>query len=130
MFDEWKILLFVAVFLGGAMVDSAVGQTMRTEPSADATDRTYSAASETEPLNPYPSYRSTAPAVPLPHTTNPYSPIHILTADQARSQIEAKGFSGISRLQKDTNGFWRGKAMKNGKPVDVSINSWGDLVAK
>jgi len=53
-----------------------------------------------------------------------------LTVDHARSQIKAKGFLGISELQKDTNGRWRGKAMKDGKPVDVILDPWGDLVAK
>lgn len=128
MYAKPKIIQFVTFVLGGAIAGSALGQTMPTKPSADVTYSTGRAASASEPFNPYPSYPS--PALSYPHMTNPHPPVHIFTADQARSQIKAKGFSGISEMQKDSNGFWRGKAMKNGKPVDVILDFWGDVVAK
>ena len=121
-----RIIPVLAVILQGAIVGSALGQTTGTQPSAYTTGGTNRAASATEPTNPYPSH----PSITYPYATIPRSGAHIFTADQARSQIEAKGFSDVSGLQKDANGTWQGKATKNGKPVDVTLDFWGDLVAK
>jgi hypothetical protein len=53
-----------------------------------------------------------------------------LTVDLAKRRIEAGGYANVSGLNKDTDGVWRGKATgRNGKPVDVTITSEGDLVA-
>jgi Resolvase, N terminal domain len=38
------------------------------------------------------------------------------TESQAKSRIEAGGYSNVSELKKDDNGVWRGNAMKNGGP--------------
>jgi hypothetical protein len=117
------IILAIAVILASAIFASARGRITSTQPtySTGGTDRRGSA---TEPTNSYPSHPSS------PQTTTPHPSNHIFTADQARSQIEAKGFWDISGLQKDTDGNWRGKAIKNGNPVDVVLSFWGDLVAK
>jgi hypothetical protein len=34
----------------------------------------------------------------------------------------------VSGLAKDDNGVWRGKAMKNGQQVDVSLDYQGNVV--
>lgn len=52
-----------------------------------------------------------------------------MTADQAKSQIEAEGYSKVSGLQKDTKGIWRGKAMKDGSPTNVTIGVDGKITA-
>ena len=44
--------------------------------------------------------------------------------------IEKNGFSNISGLTKDDNGVWRGKAMKNGQQVDVSLDYQGNVVTR
>jgi hypothetical protein len=55
--------------------------------------------------------------------------VRAFAEDQARSQIEAKGFSSISGLRKDAKGIWRGKAEKDGLPVNVTIDVNGHVTA-
>ena len=52
------------------------------------------------------------------------------TEGQAKSRIEARGYTNVSNLQKDDSGVWRGKAMKGGKSVDVSLDFQGNVVPK
>jgi hypothetical protein len=81
---------------------------------------------QTIPANP----SSTTPAVSSPNTTNPQAPVpgaNSFTEGQAKSRIEAKGFSSVSGLQKDSNGVWRGKAMKDGKAFNVSLDFQGNI---
>jgi hypothetical protein len=52
-----------------------------------------------------------------------------MTADQAKSQIAAEGYSKVSGLQKDAKGIWRGKAMKDGSPTNVTIGVDGKITA-
>jgi hypothetical protein len=90
----------------------------------------YSAAAPNEPCSPptKPS-SSTAPLVPPPIATSPQAPAHAFTRDQAKSQIEAKGYSSVSGLQKDSKGIWRGNALKDGKPVNVILDLQGSVIA-
>jgi opacity protein-like surface antigen len=86
-----------------------------------------SALGQTTPVKP----SSTTPAVSSPNTTNPQAPVpgaNSFTEGQAQSRIEAKGYSNVSGLQKDTNGIWRGKAMKDGKSVNLSLDFQGNIV--
>ena len=50
------------------------------------------------------------------------------TEGEAKSRIEARGFANVSQLHKDDNGVWRGRAVKNGKPVEVSLDYQGNVV--
>jgi hypothetical protein len=52
------------------------------------------------------------------------------TADQAKSQIEARGYSAIAQLKKDDRGNWRGEAVKGGHSVDVAVNFNGSIESK
>ena len=38
------------------------------------------------------------------------------------------GFSNVSNLKKDDNGVWRGRATKDGKTVDVSLDYQGNVI--
>ena len=92
----------------------------------------YSATSPNSAATPNSSampYSSTKPTVSSPNVPNPQASEHSFTADQARSRIEAKGYSNVSGLQKDAKGTWRGKAMKDGKPVTVILDFQGAIVA-
>ena len=53
----------------------------------------------------------------------------ITTEAQARSRLEAEGYSDIQDLKKDRDG-WVGKAMKNGKRVAVDVDKDGDIDVK
>ena len=52
------------------------------------------------------------------------------TEGQAKSRIEANGFANVSDLRKDDQGVWRGKAMKDGKSVNVSLDFQGNIIAQ
>ena len=52
------------------------------------------------------------------------------TEGEAKSRIEKAGFANVSNLQKDDTGVWRGKATKDGKSVDVSLDFQGNVVTR
>jgi len=60
----------------------------------------------------------------------PVSGANSFTEGQARSRIESNGFTNVSGLNKDSNGVWRGKAMKDGKSIDVSLDFQGNVSAR
>lgn len=52
------------------------------------------------------------------------------TESQARSRIEAQGFSSVTGLTKGDDGVWRGKAAKGGSTVEVAVDFKGDVTSK
>jgi hypothetical protein len=81
-----------------------------------------------------PANRANTPAVTTPNTPpNPGAPVSgasSFTEGQAKSRIEASGYANVSELRKDDQGVWRGKAMKDGKSVNVSIDFQGNITAQ
>ena len=80
------------------------------------------------PANPKPD----TPAVTTTSTPTPANPAagaNSFTMDQAKSRIEAAGYSGVMALAKDKDGIWRGKASKDGTPRDVSLDYQGHVIA-
>jgi hypothetical protein len=76
---------------------------------------------------------ASTPAVATPNANNPGAPAagaNSFTEGQARSRIEAAGYSNVSGLSKDKDGIWRGKASKGGRAVDVALDYQGNVVAK
>ena len=60
------------------------------------------------------------------------APVHgsnSFTKAEARRRIEAGGFAQVTALQKDRDGVWRGKAMRNGAPVSVYCDFQGNVGA-
>ena len=49
---------------------------------------------------------------------------------QARGLLEKKGFENVSALVNDPTGIWHGKARKDGRDVNVSIDYRGTIVAQ
>lgn len=82
----------------------------------------------TSPMNP----STNTPAVNTPNSpTNPAAPVagaNSFTEGQAKSRIEAKGYSGVSGLKKDNAGIWRGMAKQGDKNVNVSVDFQGNVV--
>jgi hypothetical protein len=81
------------------------------------------------PANPGPGN----PAINKSEGNNPGSPVagrNSFTEGQAKSRIESSGYSDVTGLKKDDNGVWRGKAKKDGKSVDVSLDFQGNIVAQ
>jgi hypothetical protein len=61
---------------------------------------------------------------------NSHAPVagrNSFTEGQAKSRIEAAGYSNVSDLQKDNDGVWRGKADKAGTKTDVSVDFQGNV---
>jgi hypothetical protein len=46
---------------------------------------------------------------------------HAAAANQVRNLLAAQGYSNVSSLDRDANGYWTGTAVKDGKAVDVSV---------
>jgi hypothetical protein len=74
------------------------------------------------------------PAVANRLANNPGAPAagaNSFTEAQAKSRIEAAGYSDISDLVKDKDGIWRGKAFKQDRTlVDVALDYQGNIVSK
>jgi hypothetical protein len=47
---------------------------------------------------------------------------------QAKARIESRGYAQVSELVKDKDGLWRGKAMKDGKSVNIALDYQGNVV--
>ncbi len=73
-------------------------------------------------------------AVNSPNTTaNPGAPVagaNSFTEGQAKARIESLGYSNVTELQKDANGIWRGKGMKDGKSSSVNLDFQGNVTAQ
>lgn len=71
------------------------------------------------------------PAVKDPSSNNPAAPVagaNSFTEGQAKSKIEAAGYSNVSDLKKDGNGIWVGSAMKGGAKSTVKLDFQGNVV--
>jgi hypothetical protein len=60
--------------------------------------------------------------------TAPVAGANSFTEGEAKSRIEKMGFANVSDLKKDDNGVWRGRAMKSGQMVDVSVDYQGNVI--
>ena len=61
-------------------------------------------------------------------TTTPVQGANSFTEGQARSRIEAAGYTGVQELKKDKSGVWRGRAMRGGQTADVGLDYQGNVV--
>jgi hypothetical protein len=91
----------------------------------------YAVAQNTAPAaNPHPS----TPAIASPNANNPGAPAagsNSFTEAQAKSRIEAAGYSNVSGLVKDKDGIWRGTATKGGTTgVAVALDYQGNVVSR
>lgn len=49
------------------------------------------------------------------------------TEGQAKSRLEANGYSAVTDLKKDDNGVWKGRATHGGQQVTVSVDYRGNI---
>jgi hypothetical protein len=61
------------------------------------------------------------------NSTSPVKGANSFTRDQARKQIEAKGYTHVAGLTKDKDGIWHGTADKNGVSGPVSVDYQGNV---
>jgi hypothetical protein len=70
------------------------------------------------------------PAVKGMHENNSSAPVkgaNSFTMSEAKSQLEAKGYTHVAKLKKDKDGVWHGMAMKDGASVPVSVDYQGNV---
>jgi hypothetical protein len=70
------------------------------------------------------------PAVSSPGVNNSKAPVegaNSFTEGQAKSRIEAQGYTNVTNLMKDDKGVWRAKASKGGAASDVSLDFQGNI---
>ncbi len=74
----------------------------------------------------------TSTTSPIPNSSvdknAPLPGANSFTEGQAKSRLEANGYSNIAGLKKDENGVWKGTAMNAGAKVDVSVDYRGNIV--
>ena len=79
------------------------------------------------PANPKPN----TPAVTTTNTPPPADPAagrNSFTMAQAKSRLEAAGYSGVSGLAKDKDGVWRGRASKGPGEHNVGVDYKGNII--
>jgi hypothetical protein len=94
---------------------------------------TYAAAALAQNGPPPASPNAHTPAIASPSTTNADAPApgaNSFTEGQAKSRIEAAGFSNVSGLMKDKDGIWRATASKGGTTFNVALDFQGNVVTK
>jgi hypothetical protein len=64
------------------------------------------------------------------NANNPVAGANSFTEGQAKSRIESNGYTNVSGLKKDDQGVWRGKAQKEGKTMDVSLDFQGNVIVR
>jgi hypothetical protein len=72
-------------------------------------------------------------AVNTTETPQPDAPVkgaNSFTQAQAVERFKEKGFGDVKELAKDSDGIWRGKATRDGKSVEVSLDFQGNVFPK
>src|SRR6201996_6988943 len=70
------------------------------------------------------------PAVKSMNDNNSSTPVagaNSFTKGEAVKQIEAKGYTHVTKLKKDKSGVWRGMAMKDGQSGPISVDYQGNV---
>jgi len=80
--------------------------------------------------NPPANRDANTPAVNTPNPGAPVAGANSFTEGQAKSRIEARGFTNVAGLTKDSDGVWRGTATQGGKSVKVSVDFQGNVVSQ
>lgn len=79
------------------------------------------AQAQTSTTSPMPAPKAPADAnAPLPGANS-------FTEGQAKSRLEANGYSNVSALKKDDNGVWKGTATHSGTQFSVSVDYRGNI---
>ena len=62
-------------------------------------------------------------------TAAPVAGANSFTMAQAQKRIEDQGYTQVLGLAKDDKSVWRGRAMKDGKAVNVALDYQGNITA-
>lgn len=138
-----RTTMFGLALLGTAIAAPVLAQTSpsapdRNPPAATMQESTRPAAPAPAPAdrsgattNAGPATESGQRAVTIDQGTRtaatPQAGANSFTEGQARSRIEAAGFSDVTELQKDDQGIWRGRGMQNGQQTSVALDFQGNV---
>ncbi|AMJ59384.1 PepSY domain-containing protein [Bosea sp. PAMC 26642] len=86
-----------------------------------ATATSFGAMAQTSTTSPAPTPAPADANAPLPGANS-------FTEGQAKSRLEANGYTDVTDLKKDDNGVWKGMAMNAGAKVSVSVDYRGNIV--
>jgi hypothetical protein len=86
-----------------------------------ATATSFGAMAQTATTSPKPA--PTAPA----DTNAPLPGANSFTEGQAKSRLEANGYTAVTDLKKDDKGVWKGMATNAGAKVNVSVDYRGNI---
>jgi hypothetical protein len=88
----------------------------------------YSATASDQPCSSTTAFPPT-PSTQLPATNKRPTPgdDQTSTRDQAKTQIESKGYSTITGLRLDENGVWHGRARRNGSFRNLRLDREGNV---
>ncbi|GAU86517.1 PepSY domain-containing protein [Bosea sp. BIWAKO-01] len=82
----------------------------------------FGAVAQTSTTSPMPAPKAEADKnAPLPGANS-------FTEGQAKSRLEANGYSDVTGLKKDKDGVWKGMATNAGAKVNVSVDYRGNIV--
>jgi hypothetical protein len=85
-----------------------------------ATATSFGAMAQTSTTSPAPAPAPADANAPLPGANS-------FTEGQAKSRLEANGYTNVTDLKKDDNGVWKGKATNAGAQVNVSVDYRGNV---
>jgi len=85
-----------------------------------ATATSFGAMAQTSTTSPAPAPAPADANAPLPGANS-------FTESQAKSRLEANGYSNVTGLKKDDNGVWKGTATNAGAQVTVSVDYRGNI---
>jgi protein CpxP len=123
--EKFMRLVFATLTVMSALAATAVAQT--TSPQGSGSPATQPMNNSTGSSNP----AATVKPADSPQSTGSVEPgANSFTEGQARSRIEAQGFSDVTDLRKDDQGIWRGKAMRSGQSTGVAIDYKGTVQAQ
>ncbi len=81
----------------------------------------FGALAQTSTTSPMPAPKADADKnAPLPGANS-------FTEGQAKSRLEANGYSNVAGLKKDDAGVWKGTATHSGAKVNVSVDYRGNI---
>jgi hypothetical protein len=118
---------FVIAVAASLLAGQALAQ--NTSPSSPPADIQ---APKAESKGPAAAQGPSNPAVRTEEGNNASRPVagaNSFTEGEAKSRIESRGFANVTELKKDDNGIWRGKAMQNGRSVNVALDFQGNVIA-
>ncbi|MDP1748652.1 MAG: PepSY domain-containing protein [Reyranella sp.] len=85
------------------------------------------AIAQTTPTTPPTTTPATPPAAPTMPKTPPAGATSSTSANAAKAQIEASGYSSVKALKRQEDGSWQARAMKNNVEVAVSVDGRGNV---